>query len=46
MGEAKRRKKLNPNYGKIPVPSDDLVKSWLSGRELAFFREITNCRRN
>ncbi len=42
MGEAKRRKKLDPNYGKIPVPSDDLVKNWWSHKELAFFREITS----
>ena len=35
MGEAKRRQKLDPNYGKIPIPPEHLVKSWLDGQPLA-----------
>ena len=42
MGEAKRRKKLDPNYGKIPIPPAHLVKSWLDGQPLAFFRSPTH----
>lgn len=37
MGESKRRKQLDPNYGKIPIPPEHLVKSWLDGQPLVFF---------
>ena len=38
MGEAARRKKLDPNYGKIPTPPSILVNSWHEGKSLAFIR--------
>ena len=36
MGESKRRQKLDPNYGKIPIPPAHLVKSWLDGQPLVY----------
>ncbi len=38
MGEAARRKKLDPNYGKIPIPPSLLANSWHEGKCLAFIR--------
>ena len=48
MGEGARRKKLDPNYGKIPTPPSILVNSWHKGKCLAFIRcvDLLYFRRN